>query len=62
MSNIVFSNYDDEPQSIFKILKTCIQGDTENIKLKAGDTFDKVTTDVKINYMAKANDNLFTVF
>lgn len=57
MSNIAFSNNDKEPQPVFDILKTCMQ----DLDLGIGDTFDKVKTDVKINYISQANDNLFKI-
>lgn len=57
IANLQYSNHDKEPQSILDIVKDCItqQG------LKADDTtFGKVKTNVKMNYISKLNDNLFT--
>lgn len=57
-SNIEFSNYGKEKQSILDIFKECIL--KNKLKINA-DSFDKVKTEVKINFISNINDNLFTV-
>lgn len=58
ISKIQFSNNDKDPQSVFDILKACMN----SVNLATDDMYDAVNTEVKINYAAQANDNLFQVF
>ena len=58
ISNIHFSDNDKYPESVFDILKACML----EANLKVNDTFKDVKTDVKMNYISQANDNLFKIF
>jgi len=58
ISNISYSNYGKEPEHVFDILKACLVN--SNLRID-GMTFDSVKTDVKLNYITKQNDNMFSV-
>jgi hypothetical protein len=58
LSNITYTNYKDEPTSIFNILKTCIK--KANLEIDT-DSFDNIKTQVTLKYITNGNDNLFTI-
>ena len=57
-ANVDYSNYDKEAESIFCIIKALLQKQGLQIDSK---TFDLVKTDVKLQYITTANDNLISV-
>ena len=58
IANVQYSNNDKDPEPILDIIKTCLQ--TQNLAIDDY-TFGKVKSNVKMNYISKLNDNLFTV-
>lgn len=58
ISNITFSNYDKEPESIFDILKACIALSKQKFDKSL---FGMIKTDVKMNYITTGNDNLLSI-
>ena len=56
-SNLQYTNYDRAKEPIFTILKNCLSIKGLNVD---NDSFNASPTDVKINYITKLNDNLFT--
>lgn len=56
-ANVIYSNYDKEPEQIFDIVKKCIIN--SNLQIHK-ESFDMVKSDVKINYITTCNDNLFS--
>lgn len=57
ISNLSFSNYSSEPQQIFDVIKSMLTLNQLNIDQES---FDKVKSSVKINYVTNGNDNTFT--
>ena len=55
--NIKFSNYGREPEDVFAIIKSMLASNGLNIDK---DTFEAVTTPVKLNYITNGNDNSIT--
>ena len=58
MANIAYSNYGKQAESCLDIFKTCIVASGQDVDQ---DSFNAVKSDVSINYITNANDNLFTV-
>ena len=56
-SNLQYTNYDRAKEPIFTILKNCLSIKGLNVD---NASFNASPTDVKINYITKLNDNLFT--
>ena len=56
-SNLVFSNYGSKPESIIQLMKKLL---VQKKLVVDEDSFSKVVTQVKMNYIANGNDNLFT--
>ena len=58
-ANIVYSTFNDEPKSTLHILKACMK----NAGLAVDEqSFDNAQSNVKIDFMTQANDNIFSVF
>lgn len=58
-ANIVYSTFNDEPKSALHILKACMK----NAGLAVDEqSFDNAQSNVKIDFMTRANDNIFSVF
>lgn len=57
MSTITYSNYSKRPEQIFKIIKNLLK--LAELEVDE-DTFDKVKSDVKINYITNGNDCIFS--
>lgn len=58
LKNIRYTNYDLEEESIFDIIKNCMN----EVKLKVDETtFDEIVTDVKLHYISTNNDNLLSI-
>lgn len=55
---ITFSNYDKDPEPILDILKACIQ--QADLKIDK-DTFDRVKSDISLNYITAGKDTLISV-
>lgn len=58
IANLRFSNYEKQPQLLFDILKDCISMQGLSIN---DESFSKVKTYVKLNYITQLNDNLISV-
>lgn len=58
IANIDYTNYNEGKQQIFDILKACIKNNDLTVD---DETFEKVRSSVKINYITNTNDNLFTI-
>lgn len=56
-ANIQYSNNDKDPEPIFSIIKTCLK--KQDLVVDDA-SFDNVKSNVKMNYITKLNDNLFT--
>lgn len=57
IANIDYTNYNIGKEPVFDILKACMKN---NDLVVDDEFFDKVKTNVKINYISNTNDNLFT--
>lgn len=58
IANIAYSNNDKDPEPILDIIKACI---TQQGLAVDDDTFKNVKSNVKMNYISKLNDSLFTL-
>ena len=57
-AKIWFSNFNSPKESIFEIIKKCL---VMNQLQYDKDSFDNIKTEVKINYITNANDDVFSV-
>ena len=57
IANLQYSNNDKDPEPIFSIIKKCLK--QQNLAVDDF-TFDNVKSNVKMNYITKLNDSLFT--
>lgn len=58
IGNISYTNYSKRPETIIELIKTALALNGLDVDKE---TFDKVKTDVKINYITNGNDNSITM-
>lgn len=58
IGNITYSNYSKRPETVIDLIKTAFALNNLNV---GKETFDKVKTEVKLNYVTNGNDNTLTM-
>lgn len=58
IANVIYSNYGQPAQPLLEVLKACMKQSDLSID---NEKFDAVKSQVSLNYITQANDNLFTV-
>jgi len=58
IGNISYSNYSRRPETVIELIKTALALNGLEVDKE---TFDKVKTDVKMNFITNGNDNTLTV-